>query len=290
MGRNDSKRTKTQTTKETGGMTEVQMRKSGRYYWPPDDTGNSFPSVTMITGKLDKSGALSGSAAKITATYAVENMLAWENLTPDDAIKQIKAQYRDEWNGKASRGSKAHTAIAEWLVSEKAGDPDFEVSDIDMIPFVAGAAQFVMDNVKKIGAIEQTVFNLTYKYAGTFDALCQLTDGTYAIVDWKTGGIYEETSLQLAAYAHAEFIGRPDGTQTMLSKPITKGIAVQIPGDGTYTAYITEFDCGGKCLPRKECAPFRGFVGLRGVQKWEDLTKPKTWVEKRKGTTEDTAA
>jgi hypothetical protein len=172
------------------------------------------------------------------------------------------------------------------MVAEKAGDDAPEVADIDMVPFIAGAAAFVMDNVKKIGAVEATVFNLTYKYAGTFDALCQLTDDTYAIVDWKTGGIYEEASLQLAAYAHAEFIGRPDGTQIALDREITKGIAVQVPDDGTYTAYITEFDCGGKCEPRKECAPFRGFVGLRGVQKWEDLTKSKTWVEKRKGAAE----
>jgi hypothetical protein len=268
-------------------MTEVQMRKYGRYFWPPDDPeGVSLPGVTMITGKLDKSGALSGSAAKITATYAVENMLGWENLPQEDAIKLIKSQYRDEWNGKASRGSKAHSAIADWMVAEKAGDDAPEVADIEMVPFIAGAAQFVMDNVKKIGAVEATVFNLTYKYAGTFDALCQLTDDTYAIVDWKTGGIYEEASLQLAAYAHAEFIGRPDGTQIALDREITKGIAVQVPGDGTYTAYITEFACGGKCEPRKECAPFRGFVGLRGVQKWEDLTKSKTWVEKRKGAAE----
>lgn len=271
-------------------MTEVQMRRGGRYYWPPDaDTPLELPSVTMITGKLDKSGALAGSAAKITAEYAVEHMLAWENLPTDDAIKDIKKQYRAQWNAKATRGSDAHDAIEQWLrADQEAGDgPPPTVDDIEMLPYVSGAIAFILDWVEKVGYIEASIFNLTYKYAGTCDALVKLNDGTFAIVDWKTGGIYEESSLQLAAYAHGEFIGQPDGTQKPLDFPITKGIVVQVPGDGTYTAYVTEFDCGGLCEPRQECGSFRGFVGLRGIQKWTDLERPKTWVEKRKGSVEE---
>jgi hypothetical protein len=290
MGRHDSTTTQKHETKETGGMTEVQMRKSGRYYWPPDG-GEALPSVTTITKNLDKSGGLVGSAVKISATYAVEKVLEWEDLPPDDAIRLIKKQHREEWDFKRDRGSAAHKAIEKWLRADRAGDVEPEV-DINMLPYLAGAISFVTEQVEKVGAIETTIFNLTYKYAGTADALVQLNDGNYAIVDWKTGNVYDEQALQVAAYAHGQFIGKPDGTEIPLDRPITRGIVVQLPGDGTYAAHVAQFACGGKCELRKECPPFRAFIGLRSVQKWTDKAKKTSFVDKQTGggTPQDDAA
>ena len=61
---------------------------------------------------------------------------------------------------------------------------------------------------------EFTVFNRTYCYAGTCDALVEI-EGELWMIDLKTSkSINGDYALQLAAYSAAEFIGEPDGTET----------------------------------------------------------------------------
>lgn len=60
-------------------------------------------------------------------------------------------------------------------------------------------------------AAERQVWNLTLGYAGTFDLLVRLRDGTIWLVDIKTGkGVYSDHALQLMAYSMAEFVGSDD--------------------------------------------------------------------------------
>jgi hypothetical protein len=52
-------------------------------------------------------------------------------------------------------------------------------------------------------AIEQKVWSRKYKYAGTMDVYGECY-GARTLLDWKTGkSIYDEASLQNAAYRHA---------------------------------------------------------------------------------------
>ena len=51
--------------------------------------------------------------------------------------------------------------------------------------------------------------SLRHGYGGTLDAIAVIGGETW-LLDVKTGtGVYAETGLQLAAYAAADFIGRP---------------------------------------------------------------------------------
>jgi hypothetical protein len=69
---------------------------------------------------------------------------------------------------------------------------------------------------------EQTVHSQKYGYAGTLDLYAEKNDKQY-VIDFKTGGIYEEYWLQLAAYRQA------CAEQGMSSNGAA---VVQIPRDG----------------------------------------------------------
>jgi len=62
-----------------------------------------------------------------------------------------------------------------------------------------------------ITATEMMVYHPKLKYAGTLDALGYDNNGRLVVLDWKSGGLWPEMALQLAAYGaavshHAEII------------------------------------------------------------------------------------
>lgn len=231
-------------------------RGGRRYVWPPntDQPELVVPSVTTILGQLAKP-ALTNWAAKEVATYAVDNLPAWENLPANDAVDLLKrAPYRN-MSRKGDIGSAVHAAI-----EATASEDTAPTINVDLLPYVAGAVQFLEDHVDTILHLETTIFNRTWKYAGTCDAILTLKDGRTALADWKTSkNIYPEVALQLQAYAAGEFIGRADGTQLDLPN-IDIGMAVHLPGDGTYTA---------KEVPLSDRL-FKTFGALRTLQAWKD--------------------
>lgn len=235
-------------------------RYGRRYVWPP--TGDEVPSVTTILNQKSKP-ALKNWAAKEVATYAVENILEWQNLPPDDAIDLLKrAPYRNTRKA-ADIGTAVHTALEAWVNGEK---QPTELVDIDLLPYVAGGVQWLDDHVSEVLFTEATVFNLTYRYAGTVDLIVNLKDGRTAIADWKSGkGLYEEVAWQLTAYAKGEFIATQDGDEwTPTDMPdIDVGIGVHIPGDAGYTAKEVQI------TDRR----WKEFVALRTIQRFEDEFK-----------------
>lgn len=242
----------------------VRGQTGRRYFWPPgtDQPELRVPSVTTILGNLSKP-ALTNWAALEVAKYAVDHILTWQDLPADDAVDLLKrAPYRN-MTKKGNIGTAVHTAIDVWM-----GDTEAVLEDIDLLPYVAGALAFMEDHVLPDGLIhsEATIFNRTFAYAGTCDAIVRLKhdaiDAPFrtAIVDWKTGTrIYPEAALQLSGYANGEFIGTDDGDELPLPS-IDVGIVVHLPGDGTYTAKEVEL------TPRL----WRTFQALRTLQKWRD--------------------
>lgn len=251
------------------GPALARGKNGRRYVWPPNtDTPElTVPSVTTILGNMSKP-ALVNWAAKEVASYAVENLPAWETLPPDDAIDLLKrAPYRN-MTRKGDIGSAVHAAIEATAGEEKA-----PVIDPDLLPYVAGAVQFLEEMVDEIIHLEVTIFNRTWQYAGTTDAILKLKDGRTAIADWKTSkAIYPEVALQLQAYAAGEFIGRADGTSVDLPT-IDLGMAVHLPGDATYTA---------KEVPLSDRL-FKTFGALRTLQMWKDSFEADCFSAVHKG-------
>jgi len=222
--------------------------------------------VTTILGQLSKPALVNWSAKEV-ATYAAENMDAWQNLPPSDAIDLLKrAPYRN-MTKRQNIGSAVHTAIESW----QGGEP--VVEDLDLLPYVAAAVGFLDGHTTELLEQEATVFSRQYLYAGTLDAIVTLKDGRIAIVDWKTGkAIYPEAALQLCAYANAEFVGTADGTEHPLPE-IDLGIVVHLKDDGTYVAREVEFST----------RMFKTFVALRTVQLWRDDHEQHALGETRRG-------
>jgi len=241
--------------------------KTGRrYIWPPgvDEPELVVPSVTTILNNMNKP-ALPNWAAKQVATYAVEHLSAWEDLPVNDAIDLLKrAPYRN-MSSAGDRGTKVHEAVEAWINGDN--EPTAPViDDLDLLPYVAGAIQYMNDHVERVWYAEPQLFNRTYQYAGSADLIAELNTNKTAIIDWKTSkNVYAEHALQLVAYANAEFIAHEGDelstTPKELALPeIQEAHIVHLPGNGTYKAYKVELT---------ERA-FRTFTALRTLQAWKD--------------------
>lgn len=186
-----------------------------RYYtWQ----GREYPSVTSIRRIIGMPFTLHNWAMSkvieraITDHDAITDMMnrprrPRERVREKNIIKEIKTHLRnaatEERDAAGDRGDRAHKAIEAGL-SPDGVDPDI----------MGHVAQF-QDAVRSLGATvlwqERQVWNLTYGYAGTGDALWQLPDGRIFVVDYKTSkGVYLDHAVQLVGYAMAEFVGEHD--------------------------------------------------------------------------------
>ena len=248
------------------GPSLARGKTGRRYIWPPgvDEPELVVPSVTTILNNMNKP-ALPNWAAKQVATYAVEHLDAWENLPVNDAIDLLKrAPYRNMSNA-GQKGTKVHEAVEAWINGDREATAPV-IDDLDLLPYVAGAIQYMNDHVERVHYAEPQLFNRTYQYAGSADLIAELNTNATVLTDWKTSkNVYAEHALQLVAYANAEFIAwegdnvNPEVRELPLPD-ITEAHIVHLPGDSTYKVYKVELT---------ERA-FRTFTALRTLQAWKD--------------------
>ena len=248
-------------------MTQPVLAKTGRhgrvYPWPPTNPTGEYPSVTAILNEINKP-FLKPWGEKLVATYAVENKTVWGDLPPQDAIDLIKRAPLRQMTKRGDVGTAVHIALEAWQTT---GEPP-EVDDLDLLPYIAQGIDYLQTRVASILYAEETIYNLTYQYAGSFDMIAKLKTGETAIIDWKTSkAIYPETALQLAAYTHGEFIGRQDNTQTPLPG-IDVGIVVHLTPDKGWDA--------------KHCDPndkdlFKTFTALRRLAYYRVFTESNVY-------------
>lgn len=230
------------------------------YPWPPQPPYEfQVMSVTSATkGGLPKP-FLVGWAAKMAAEFVVDNMGAVEALINAGekraAIDVIKgARFRDSGN-KADRGTIVHSALEAYVdgkpltqedieaqLEEKRVDPALAKATLGM---AKGVVKFLEDTEPEIVWSEKTVFSRTYGYAGTADLLGLMHIGESrvpVVLDVKTSKrIYDEVSLQLCAYARADFVGLPDGTESPLfpdGQVPEYGVAIRPMARGGYEAVL----------------------------------------------------
>lgn len=232
--------------------TETGSARGGRYYvWrSPDgeETERYFSVTTIIDNGIPKP-ALLGWAVKETSLYALSNLEILKahldkdrgpdgQLPPADPKTRKptgqggKEAYKLLWDArwaysqpKADLGSAIHEAIEAYVLDKPAPQWDAVIQ-----PYLEQAMRFLRDFEVLVEATETSVFNRTQKYAGTLDMIATIA-GERWLVDFKTGsGVYPEVALQLAAYAHAEFIGKPDRTEEPMP-PIDRAMAVHLGPD-----------------------------------------------------------
>jgi len=188
------------------------------YTW----AGRAYPSVTAIIKGGVPAPALVGWAAKATAEYAVANLDRLRLLPAGQAVREVKAAPWAARDQAAGLGDAVHAAVA----AHATGRPRPELPP-QAGPLVAAYDRFTAEHRPAFLASEATVVSRRYGYAGTLDAICVL-DNRVTLLDVKTGrGVYPEVCLQLAAYAHADFLAGPDGAETPLP-PIAGGAVLHL--------------------------------------------------------------
>lgn len=173
-----------------------------------DLNGVQYPSVTTITGMLDKPALLSW-ASNCAVNYIHDNIDAVKDPIDvhrgEDVLETARKAYATLRDSAATSGTKCHKAIERYI---EAGERTIEVEEIlcDDEKAITGFEAFLeWESVNHVKWIEQEcqVFSVLYGYAGRFDAIAEVNSVRY-LIDFKTSkGIYDEMKYQLCAYRQA---------------------------------------------------------------------------------------
>lgn len=232
-----------------------ESERGGRVYtWE----GQHFPSVTTIIGGGVPKPALLPWGIKMVAEAAVMmtqsgQLAAIVRSNPDAALKILKGAPYDKRDSAADLGSAIHEAAEAHILGHGGG---LSVSS-EVQPFIEQFHAFLREHNPEYLAAECTVFSREHGYAGTLDGLVKFGEVVY-VLDYKSGtGVYPESSLQLAAYCHAEFIGLPDGKEAPLPKI-----------DGALVLWLRP-DKYEVLLARCDDEVFRYFLAAKQVWDWQ---------------------
>lgn len=183
----------------------------------PSDEDQRFYSVTTVIGCLDKP-ALMYWAAEEAAKCAVANRSTLGGRVKSEGegalVKWLRdARFRTVKGVRSATqlGTDVHAACEEYGLTGVRPEVDDEVA-----PFLDQFDAWCQIWQPEYIAVEAAVFNRTYGYAGTLDAICKVGDQT-VLLDYKTSrksigsddkptSPYPEVALQLAAYRHAELM------------------------------------------------------------------------------------
>ena len=97
-------------------------------------------------------------------------------------------------------GSHVHTAIEEALAAKQTEEESW--IDPKVYQATRNVVEWLDKNEYRILDYEVTVYHPTMLYAGTIDCVAE-RQGNITLMDWKTGGLYDEAQVQLAGYALA---------------------------------------------------------------------------------------
>ena len=236
-------------------MSAVKTIKRGgsRFYVHPE-TREKVPGVTSVISMLPKP-FLTYWAAKVTAESAVSNIGPVVGLAMNDpggAVDYLKRAHRRTTNEAADVGTEVHALYEKLARGDKVGrqHPDLE-------PYVRWINEFHDKFQPSYRFIEDAVWSDTHKYAGSFDALCDI-EGETVMLDAKStrSGVHEEVALQLSAYAFADDIVTQAGERVSVPK-VDAGAVLHLRPEGW------------KLVPvRLDADVFGYFLHLREVFDW----------------------
>lgn len=185
-------------------------QRSSSFYQHPH-TGEKVPSVTTISGLIDKSSYLVPWAAKTAAYWAADHIAELSGLTDPDAIAGAIQAGGDKERAKGrDLGSLAHNTIEAICRGQEIEIPP------EVVHHVTGWNEWMERYVRKLILIEETVWSHRHGYAGTLDTAAEFHDGRLMLIDYKTGSaVHADAALQLNALARADVIVSTDGERPL---------------------------------------------------------------------------
>ena len=260
----------------------------------PAETDVRMYSVTTIIGALDKPALLYW-AAEQTAEAAVTVAKSLPARIEEDGRPEVVKWLRDarfrKPRGQRSAtelGTAVHDALETLALTGKFPDVDAEVR-----PFIEQADKWMQRFQPTYEAAEMTVYNATYSYAGTLDAVGTI-DGVRFLIDYKssrksfdnngkpTSPYPEQVGLQLAAYRYAEYAAtwRPRRYEYMRRRYYLLGMdereaSVPVPGvDGCLILHLTPEHCKAFPIDAGEEA-FNAFLYTLECYRWVNATSKR---------------
>lgn len=250
----------------TKPTTRLVRRNYGRGHGYKLD-GEKAVGVTTVIDTLDKA-ALRNWYAEQAASRAVDEWDRLAALPISERLKYIKDGPKDRVRKAALRGTEIHSLGQKLTEGTEVDVPDEHRGEVE-----AYARWLDRWDITPIAA-ETPCCHTKHRFAGTADLWGRVgkRDNALALLDIKTGkGVYNETGLQLAAYANTDLmVVTEDG-------PDGKPVAVEIPTpkvDLVYVSHVLPDDV--RMLP-VEAGPdvFRAFLYLlqvhRAREDWKDF-------------------
>jgi hypothetical protein len=176
----------------------------------PDENGKPtiVPSVTTITGILDKPGLLQYQADEV-AIKAVHNIDALLNRSIEEGFNFLRWAGKNKTKYAAAVGSNIHAYIA----SDLAGRALPAIEYPETAEMVGAWNAFKWEHSIVPLALEATVVNRDLGIAGTGDCWA-LVDGVATLLDWKSGKhTYPDHKAQMAALGSCDemYVLDPEG-------------------------------------------------------------------------------
>jgi hypothetical protein len=164
---------------------------------------------------------------KVAAEYAIANLQRLARLPAEQAVAEVQQAPQAGWETRSGLGDLVHAAVEAYATSQPLPELPSEAE-----PLLAAFDQFLTDHTPLFLLSEQTVYSRRYGYAGTLDAIVELPrGGTVTLLEIKTGKrVYPETALQLAAYAHTDFLCASDDSEQQLP-PIHEAAVLHLQPD-----------------------------------------------------------
>jgi len=164
-----------------------------RFY---DEKGNRIPSVTQITGIIDKSSALMGWVAKLIGEYLRQEKAKGNNILTDELIDTALREYRRVQKEARDVGKEIHKWISDWILGKKPPMPE----DLQIVNGITAFLKFQKENGLKWVDSERPVYSKKWNYAGFLDAIAQKGKDRILIDFKSSNGIYPEMIFQVMGY------------------------------------------------------------------------------------------
>lgn len=105
-------------------------------------------------------------------------------------------------NEASNLGTKVHAAAAKVARLMARGQTKVIVEP-PMVPYAEAVVEFLETHTRRIIAVEKRMASDRLRFGGTVDLICEMYDGSLAVVDYKTNsnGITKVHKLQTAGYA-----------------------------------------------------------------------------------------
>jgi hypothetical protein len=171
-----------------------------------------LPSVTSVTGVIDKSRPLILWATRLTAKYLKKyledssvNKFTSEELIP--IIDEAVINYKDVQDEALGVGTQAHDWAEQFALAQINGSDIPTVPDNatdELLNSINGFIDWYDKNNVKFLEVERMVYSKSLEYVGIFDAVAEV-NGKKCLIDYKTSKSinYPEYVFQISAYIHA---------------------------------------------------------------------------------------